>query len=289
MRSPQMRAAQEAREKPLRRNRWFAGAAALLAFALLANSAWQSRKTERREAILMTSAADKAIKEGLYDRAMRIAVQGLPPAGALPLFSLGWEASEIRGLEAKLAWAAQARTVRTVLQGHTDAVTSASFRPDGARIVTASKDKTARVWDAQSGQALVTLQGHTDAVMSASFSPDGARIVTASRDNTARVWDAKSGQTLVTLEGLGPIFADGAPNRSASSASFSPDGGRIVTASSDYDMVSLWDVNSGKRLFMLFIRVSSAPYSSDDLYSQVPGASFSPDGARIVIALNNKM
>jgi WD40 repeat protein len=33
-----------------------------------------------------------------------------------------------------------------VLQGHTDAVSSAAFSADGSRIVTASYNKMARVW-----------------------------------------------------------------------------------------------------------------------------------------------
>jgi WD40 repeat protein len=76
------------------------------------------------------------------------------------------------------------------LRGHTDAVSSASFSPDGARIVTGSNDGTAKVWDAQSGAEVLTLKGHTNWVASASFSPDGARIVTASWDKTAKVWDS---------------------------------------------------------------------------------------------------
>ena len=38
-----------------------------------------------------------------------------------------------------------------VLRGHEDWVQSAAFSPDGARIVTASFDDTARIWDAGTG------------------------------------------------------------------------------------------------------------------------------------------
>ena len=58
---------------------------------------------------------------------------------------------------------------------------SAAFSPDGKRIVTASRDKTARLWDAATGKPIgEPLTGHDDVVSSAAFSPDGKRIVTAS-------------------------------------------------------------------------------------------------------------
>ena len=66
------------------------------------------------------------------------------------------------------------------LKGHTGLRHSASFSPDGSRIVTASWDHTAKVWDARTGAEVLTLKGHTAQVFSASFSPDGSRIVTAS-------------------------------------------------------------------------------------------------------------
>jgi hypothetical protein len=127
---------------------------------------------------------------------------------------------------------------RLRLIGHQASVSSASFSPDGGRIVTASADLTTRLWDATTGQEIIALRGHTDMVWSASFSPDGARIVTASSDHTARLWDATTGQEIIALRGHeGWVW----------SASFSPDGARIVTASRDRT-ARLWDATTGQEI-----------------------------------------
>ena len=44
-------------------------------------------------------------------------------------------------------WDAQTGAEVLTLKGHTGHVTSASFSPDGSRIVTGSWDNTAKVWD----------------------------------------------------------------------------------------------------------------------------------------------
>jgi tRNA A-37 threonylcarbamoyl transferase component Bud32 len=126
------------------------------------------------------------------------------------------------------------------LKGHTGHVASASFSPDGSRIVTASGDQTAKVWDAKTGAEALTLKGHTGFVNSASFSPDGSRIVTAGWDQTAKVWDAKTGAEALTLKGHTGVV---------NSASFSPDGSRIVTASRD-ETPKVWDATPVSREFL---------------------------------------
>ena len=65
---------------------------------------------------------------------------------------------------------------------------SASFSPDGTKVVSGSEDKTVRILDAVTGECEQTLEGHSDGVTSASFSPDGLKVVSASTDKTVRVW-----------------------------------------------------------------------------------------------------
>jgi WD40 repeat protein len=141
--------------------------------------------------------------------------------------------------------------------------TSATFSPDGAQILTASLDGTAKVWDAKSGTEVLTLKGHTGAVWSASFSPDGERIVTTSADQVAKVWDARSGAQVLTLKGH---------TNNVRSATFSPDGTRIVTASDDRT-ARVWDAKSGAEVLTLKGHAK-----------KVNSASFSLDGTRVVTA-----
>ncbi len=150
-----------------------------------------------------------------------------------------------------------------VLRGHREGIHQAAFSPDGARVLTASFDGTARVWEASSGKFLATLQGHSGAVWSATFSPDGARVLTASPDGTARVWDATSGRSLVTLQGH---------SEAVRSATFSPDGSLVGTASFD-GTARVWEASSGALLATLQGH-SGAVWS----------ATFSPDGARVLTA-----
>src|SRR5947207_5162168 len=87
-----------------------------------------------------------------------------------------------------------------LFRSHTDRVRSASFSPDGSRIVTGSDDKTAKVWGANLGAEILTLKENSSAVTSASVTPDGRRVATGSKDRTAKVWDAKSGAEVLTLK-----------------------------------------------------------------------------------------
>jgi WD40 repeat protein/serine/threonine protein kinase len=147
---------------------------------------------------------------------------------------------------------------------HQDTVETVVLSPDGARILTASRDKTAKLWDAASGKLIASF-AHQGRVYQGVFSPDGTRILTASADRTAKLWDATSGKLITSFDHQDEV----------NHATFSQDGTRILTASAD-NSAKLWDAASGKLI------------ASFDHGDEVNDAVFSPDGARILTASKDK-
>jgi WD40 repeat protein len=109
---------------------------------------------------------------------------------------------------------------------------TATYSPDGSRILTGSIDKTARVWDAETLLQLAVLP-HSDMVNTAFYSPDGMHIVTSTVDKNASVWDSTSATRIGVLQHRGPVNC----------AVFSPNGSRIATGSAD-STVRIWDAHS---------------------------------------------
>ncbi len=241
------------------------GAALIVAF-FLGLLLWETRQTQRRETFVMTGIADRAMSEARYERAMRAALEDLPTGFRMP-WHLGWSAPEIEVLEAKLAGAAQASRSQLRLDVHGGEVRSATFSPDGARLLTASEDGVARIWDPGNGALIAELKGHEKGIISAQFNLRGTKIVTASIDHTARIWDTATGAQLVRISGHGGIVF---------SAAFSPDEKIVATASAD-GTARLWDAATGRQLLSL------EPHAGT-----VTGVAFNPNGDRVVTALQDR-
>lgn len=169
-------------------------------------------------------------------------------------------------------WAVASDPVQAVLAAPTtESLRDVAFAPDGKRLVTASEDHSARVWDLESRRVMHVL-AHGDErdewVESASFSGDGRHVLTAGDDGTVRVWRAGSGALVATLgtEG-GPALLD---------AAFSSDGTLVAAAGLD-DEVRVWRWRTRK----LIRRLGG--------FSRVDGVAFSPGGALLAAAGENRL
>jgi WD40 repeat protein len=154
-----------------------------------------------------------------------------------------------------------------ILSGHTDQVWACAISPDGAWIVSASRDGTLKIWDAATGAERATLVGHVDWVWGCAISPDGAWIVSTSNDSTLKIWDAATGAERATLVG----HAD-----AVKTCAVSPDGAWIVSGCRDRTL-KIWDASTGA------VRATLVGHGN-----AVRACAVSPDGRWIVSASDDQ-
>jgi len=84
----------------------------------------------------------------------------------------------------------------STLAGHSEAILSVTFSPDGESLATGSGDKSMRLWDMNTATPLATCSGHTGWVLCVEWAPDCSRVATGSKDGTVRLWANPSGEAL---------------------------------------------------------------------------------------------
>jgi WD40 repeat protein len=189
-----------------------------------------------------------------------------------------------------------------VLRGHTDFVRGVAVSPDGQSLVTASRDRTARVWTLARGcEAMTTAL--TGIVWDAAFSPDGHAFVVAAT-KTPTILDAK---TAGAKGRVTPLVGHQAVVRQVA---YRPDGKALATADA-MGMVKIWKADSGEEMTTLPDKLFSVAYDPTGRYlagitdensarildleggppvtlrghsDRVMAVSFSPDGTALVTA-----
>ena len=157
---------------------------------------------------------------------------------------------------------------KALMRGHTDFISSLAYSPDGKLLVSASKDRTARVWDTANYKTLAVLKGHIEELSSVTFSADGKRLLTTGLEGTAKVWSLD--RHLSTADSTG------------NSSVVSPDGRTLVTWERSYgrvvvngndQIVKIIDLATWKEF--LTLRIGNG--GNDEV-------GFSPDSRFLVIA-----
>ena len=90
-----------------------------------------------------------------------------------------------------------------VLRGHSDVVNSIFWSPDGTKLVSGSRDNTARIWTAANQQNTATYTGHSAPVRSVIWSPDSTLLASGGEDQTVQIWDTGA----VRHRSYGPLGA----------------------------------------------------------------------------------
>src|SRR5262245_51199747 len=156
------------------------------------------------------------------------------------------------------------------LKGHRSRILTASFSPDGKKIVSCSQwppEDSIHIWDVKSGKVLNCFQPGGGHVSSVQFSADSQQIFFCGnydKDGSVRMWDAETGKEVKRFVGQRGIV---------SGLIVSPDGRYLVTLRSEPDFsVRVWDVKTGKEVQQL-----------KGLTEQVLYAAFLPDSRRIFV------
>ncbi|KAJ8611453.1 hypothetical protein MRB53_037972 [Persea americana] len=115
-----------------------------------------------------------------------------------------WELGAANYMNMNRSQTKAGKCVRT-FEGHKDFVLSVALTPDGAWVMSGSKDRGVQFWDPATGQAQLMLQGHKNSgeqkmwstevvianqitVISVAPSPRGGLFATGSGDQKARIW-----------------------------------------------------------------------------------------------------
>ena len=131
-----------------------------------------------------------------------------------------------------VVWDAESGSVLFKADGHQSQIALLAFSPNGQRLASASLSDegwSVRLWNTSSGRSVGAFGGQDQRYLSViTFDSTGSRIVSGHSDGTAQVWDATSNQ---------PLLKFAVTDRPLECLRFSPDGARLLAASSRFAFV----------------------------------------------------
>ena len=177
------------------------------------------------------------------------------PDGRRILTGSGFTPKKLAGFDYSVRlWDADTGEELGRFDGHTGAIESVAFSPDGRFAVSTAYDNTVRLLKLPEPPSLPitevrSLSGHSGAACQTVFSRDGRQALSSSYDQTLRLWDVNGGKEVQRFEGQneGPCCVAISPDgRLALSGGFGPlkDGKWVHSDCS----IRLWDVATGKQL-----------------------------------------
>ncbi len=176
-------------------------------------------------------------------------------------------------------WDKTTGKIRHRYSGHAAAITDASFRPDGSRVLTASRDNTVGQWDVVTGKEhRQEILRHPEAVSSLAILPDGRRAITSSDDKTVRLWNLETAQVETTLEEGDDI----------QTVAVSPNGRFALGLSSVEGRIRIWQLDTGREWLPIDKNGRPGPYFElDSEMDSLWSATFSPDNHGLLTVAGN--
>jgi serine/threonine protein kinase len=210
--------------------------------------------------IASTVRGDK-LASGSLDKMVRLwDMNGKQTASATfadAIYAVSWEPNESRLAVACAngkVYLCRPKDLHVVLtySGHTKAVRTVAWSPDGNYIASGGEDYSAQVWSPDyKASANVTYHGHSNTINALSWSPDSKFLATASSDRTVQVWDATFGHTKTLYMGH---MTNGTPIANADFSQVAPavvytvawqPTGNFVASGDSNGMLHVWDPMTG--------------------------------------------
>lgn len=185
------------------------------------------------------SADGKRIVSGGLDRSVRVwDVETADRTG-----TIGWGSAHVSGIDwssdgAYLAscghdnfvriWNTTSGELAVVIDGNNQnnrrgQLKTVRWSPDNSLVAAAGRFDSVDVWEAATGKLLQRLQGHVVRSISLDWHPNGDTLATGDSEGSVRIWNLASGNQIAEFAGPSSVQV----------VSWSPDGSRLASVSSD--------------------------------------------------------